>query len=101
MAQDILQTVVELQEPPGAATSASTFSWVSVLWDLGTSLSACMYQALCDSDSFGDRVQGTNRGLDVQDCLRYVFNPRLSCRAWLFIGGGMTFHNGKRCCSQY
>ncbi|CAN8004947.1 unnamed protein product [Ixodes hexagonus] len=69
MAQDILQTVVEFQEPPGAATSAVTFSRVSVLWDLGTSLSACIYQALCDSDSFGGRAQGTNRGLDVEDCL--------------------------------
>ncbi|KAM7285267.1 dmX-like protein 2 [Ixodes scapularis] len=69
MAQDILQTVVEFQEPPGAATSASTFSRVSVLWDLGTSLSACIYQALCDSDSFGGKAQGTNRGLDVEDCL--------------------------------
>ncbi|KAH9369978.1 hypothetical protein HPB48_001855 [Haemaphysalis longicornis] len=70
MAQDILLTVIDLQEPPGVATSASTFSRVSVLWDLGTSLSACIYQALCDSDSFGLKgQQGSNRGLDVEDCL--------------------------------
>ncbi|XP_077514309.1 rabconnectin-3 alpha isoform X3 [Amblyomma americanum] len=70
MAHDILLTVMDLEEPPGAATSASTFSRVSVLWDLGTSLSACIYQALCDSDSFGLKgQQGSNRGLDVEDCL--------------------------------
>ncbi|KAH7963092.1 hypothetical protein HPB52_019555 [Rhipicephalus sanguineus] len=61
---------MDLEEPPGEATSASTFSRVSVLWDLGTSLSACIYQALCDSDSFGLKgQQGSNRGLDVEDCL--------------------------------
>lgn len=70
MAHDILLTVMDLEEPPGEATSASTFSRVSVLWDLGTSLSACIYQALCDSDSFGLKgQQGSNRGLDVEDCL--------------------------------
>ncbi|XP_075752614.1 rabconnectin-3 alpha isoform X1 [Rhipicephalus microplus] len=70
MAHDILLTVIDLEEPPGEATSASTFSRVSVLWDLGTSLSACIYQALCDSDSFGLKgQQGSNRGLDVEDCL--------------------------------
>ncbi|EEC14047.1 dual oxidase maturation factor, putative [Ixodes scapularis] len=80
MAQDILQTVVEFQEPPGAATSASTFSRVSVLWDLGTSLSACIYQALCDSDSFGGKAQGTNRGLDNSHLLAGHAHrrPRLS-----------------------
>lgn len=69
MAHDILQTLIEMPDPPLAVTSAVLFSRVSVLWDLSMSLSACIYQALCDSDSFGGKLQGINRALDVEDCL--------------------------------
>ncbi|XP_064475038.1 dmX-like protein 2 [Ornithodoros turicata] len=69
MAHDILHTLIEMPDPPLAVTSAVLFSRVSVLWDLSMSLSACIYQALCDSDSFSGKLQGINRALDVEDCL--------------------------------
>lgn len=49
MTHDIIQTVVELEGPP--LILPPNYSEVYVLRDLGTSLSACIYQSLCDSEN--------------------------------------------------
>ncbi|RWS31393.1 dmX-like protein 2 [Leptotrombidium deliense] len=46
---DILKTVTELNLPP--LNLPPSYSLVHVLRDLGISLSACVYQSLCDSDN--------------------------------------------------
>ncbi|CRK90097.1 CLUMA_CG003815, isoform A [Clunio marinus] len=48
---DMLQTVVDLRGPPMGIRDAH-FSEVFVLRDLAVALSACIYQSLCDSDTF-------------------------------------------------
>jgi hypothetical protein len=54
-AHDMLQTIVELQSPP--MPSRTHFSEVFVLRDLAVALSACIYQSLCDSDTFSVKQQ--------------------------------------------
>ena len=49
MITDVLDTVTGLNSPP--FTLPSNYSEIYVLRDLGTSLSACIYQSLCDSDN--------------------------------------------------
>lgn len=48
---DMLQTVVELRGPPIGMHDPHT-SDVFILRDLAVALSACIYQSLCDSDTF-------------------------------------------------
>ncbi|KAG5673298.1 hypothetical protein PVAND_003358 [Polypedilum vanderplanki] len=48
---DMLQTVVELRGPPIGINDPQT-SDVFILRDLAVALSACIYQSLCDSDTF-------------------------------------------------
>lgn len=48
---DMLQTVVELRGPP-VGINDPHISDVFILRDLAVALSACIYQSLCDSDSF-------------------------------------------------
>nr|CAD7199839.1 unnamed protein product [Timema douglasi] len=55
---DMLQTIVELRSPP--MPSRAHFSEVFVLRDLAIALSACIYQSLCDSDTFSIKQQGDN-----------------------------------------
>ncbi|XP_066993059.2 dmX-like protein 2 isoform X2 [Anabrus simplex] len=53
---DMLQTIVELRNPP---MPSRTLCWseVFVLRDLAIALSACIYQSLCDSDTFSVKQQ--------------------------------------------
>lgn len=48
---DMLQTMVDLQQPPIGFKSPIS-SDVFVVRDLAVALSACIYQSLCDSDTF-------------------------------------------------
>ncbi|XP_069696328.1 dmX-like protein 2 isoform X4 [Periplaneta americana] len=57
-AHDMLQTIVELRSPP--MPSRTHFSEVFVLRDLAVALSACIYQSLCDSDTFSVKQQTDN-----------------------------------------
>lgn len=58
-----------MTEPP--AVSGSSYSHVIVLRDLSTSLSACIYESLCDSDNFIVK-QGGARGLSMEGLIRFV-----------------------------
>lgn len=49
--QDMLQTIVDLRSPP-IGLSVNGASKIFVLRDLAVALSACIYQSLCDSDTF-------------------------------------------------
>lgn len=48
---DMLQTMVSLRSPP-VGLQTSTASEIFILRDLAVALSACIYQSLCDSDTF-------------------------------------------------
>lgn len=48
----MLQKIVELTSVPNVNTSDSH---ILVLRDLAVALSACIYQCLCDSDSFSTK----------------------------------------------
>lgn len=48
---DMLQTIVDLRAPP-VGLQGSTASEIFILRDLAVALSACIYQSLCDSDTF-------------------------------------------------
>jgi DmX-like protein len=52
---DMLQTIIELRCPP--MPTRIHFSEVFVLRDLSVALSACIYQSLCDSDTFSVKQQ--------------------------------------------
>ncbi|XP_035825075.1 dmX-like protein 2 [Aplysia californica] len=47
--QDLLHAVVEMNSPPNAHTDIGV---VSTIRDLAVALSSCIYQSLCDSDTF-------------------------------------------------
>lgn len=47
----MLQTMVRLRSPP-VGLQSSTASEIFILRDLAVALSACIYQSLCDSDTF-------------------------------------------------
>lgn len=49
-AHDMLQTIIDFRNPP--MLTRAKFSHVFVLRDLSVALSACIYQSLCDSDTF-------------------------------------------------
>ncbi|XP_049821296.1 dmX-like protein 2 isoform X4 [Aethina tumida] len=51
LTQDMLQTMVELPQP------STSQSQLIVLRDLAVALSACIYQSLCDSDTFKSNLQ--------------------------------------------
>lgn len=57
-----------MTEPP--IFSGSSYSHVIVLRDLSTSLSACIYESLCDSDNFVVK-QGGARGLSMEELIRF------------------------------
>ena len=56
MSHDIIQTVIDLEGPP--LVLPPNYSQVYVLRDLGTSLSACIYQSLCDSETIALNKSG-------------------------------------------
>ncbi|XP_034195925.2 rabconnectin-3 alpha isoform X1 [Osmia lignaria lignaria] len=51
LAHDMLQTLVELRNPP-MPTRNTHYCEVFIMRDLAVALSACIYQSLCDSDTF-------------------------------------------------
>ncbi|GFY48442.1 dmX-like protein 2 [Trichonephila inaurata madagascariensis] len=66
LAHDILLTIIDMTDPP-TVTNAS-YSHLIVLRDLSTSLSACIYESLCDSDTFVVK-QGGARGLSMEELI--------------------------------
>lgn len=57
--QDLLQTILDFTHPPDTHTEIGL---VSTLRDLAVALSSCIYQSLCDSDSFS--VDAADVGID-------------------------------------
>lgn len=55
---DIVRTIVEFDSPPSLLENLSK---VVILRDLSASLAACIYQCLCDSDSFGTSLAANSR----------------------------------------
>lgn len=49
--QDMLQTIIDFRSPL-ISVKENTFSEIFVLKDLAVALSSCIYQSLCDSESF-------------------------------------------------
>lgn len=47
----MLQTIIELHCPP-MPTRNTHYREIFILRDLAVALSACIYQSLCDSDTF-------------------------------------------------
>lgn len=58
---DMLQTMVDMRSPPHAQRAAFP-SGIFVLRDLGVALSACIYQSLCDSDTFSVKQLTVSEG---------------------------------------
>jgi DmX-like protein len=56
---DMLQTVITLRGPPIGINDPHT-SDVFILRDLAVALSACIYQSLCDSDTFSVKQSSSN-----------------------------------------
>lgn len=71
---DILLTIIDMTEPP--AVTGTSYSHVVVLRDLSTSLSACIYESLCDSDTFIVK-QGGGRGLSMEELIRFENNLQI------------------------
>ena len=55
---DMVQTIIEFKSLPNLLEMLPT---IVTLRDLSTSLAACIYQCLCDSDSFGTSLAANNR----------------------------------------
>ncbi|XP_022913173.2 dmX-like protein 2 isoform X2 [Onthophagus taurus] len=64
LTHDMLQTMVELSQP------SVSQSQLLVLRDLAIALSACIYQSLCDSDTFKNAIQ------DSQECSTHLVGRR-------------------------
>lgn len=64
MTHDILLTIMEIVMPP--FMTSTSYSKVCILRDLSTSLSACIYQSLCDSDNFVVK-QSSGRNLTMEN----------------------------------
>ncbi|XP_023230378.1 dmX-like protein 2 [Centruroides sculpturatus] len=64
MTHDILLTIMEIAMPP--FMTSTSYSKVCILRDLSTSLSACIYQSLCDSDNFVVK-QNNGRNLAMEN----------------------------------
>ncbi|XP_059484944.1 dmX-like protein 2 [Neocloeon triangulifer] len=67
---DMLQTIIELRYPP--MPTRIHFSEVFVLRDLSVALSACIYQSLCDSDTFSVKQQQEGIGMETLARLNVV-----------------------------
>ncbi|KAG8181368.1 hypothetical protein JTE90_008839 [Oedothorax gibbosus] len=66
LAHDILLTIIDMTDPP--MVTSSSYSHVIVLRDLSTSLSSCIYESLCDSDTFVVK-QGGPKGLSMEELI--------------------------------
>ncbi|XP_062554540.1 dmX-like protein 2 isoform X3 [Armigeres subalbatus] len=58
---DMLQTMVDMRSPPHAQRTIFP-NGIFVLRDLGVALSACIYQSLCDSDTFSVKQLTVSEG---------------------------------------
>jgi len=72
-AHDMLQTMAEMRSAP--LPSRAVLAEVIVLRDLAIALSACIYQSLCDSDSFSVKQaqEVHNPGMDTLARLNLVY----------------------------
>ncbi|KAG5343356.1 DMXL2 protein, partial [Acromyrmex heyeri] len=61
LAHDMLQTLVELRNPP-MPNRNTHYCEVFIMRDLAVALSACIYQSLCDSDTFVMKHHQPDRG---------------------------------------
>lgn len=61
LSQDILHTIIEIPIPPNLATDVGN---VFLLRNLAVALSSCIYQCLCDSDSFVVSLNDEDVGLE-------------------------------------
>uniref|UniRef100_A0A182NDD9 RAVE complex protein Rav1 C-terminal domain-containing protein n=1 Tax=Anopheles dirus TaxID=7168 RepID=A0A182NDD9_9DIPT len=64
---DMLQTMVNMRTPPHMNRAYTFPSGIFVLRDLAVALSACIYQSLCDSDTFSVK-QSSIEGISSQGC---------------------------------
>uniref|UniRef100_A0A182QT69 RAVE complex protein Rav1 C-terminal domain-containing protein n=1 Tax=Anopheles farauti TaxID=69004 RepID=A0A182QT69_9DIPT len=64
---DMLQTMVNMRTPPHMNRAYTFPSGIFVLRDLAVALSACIYQSLCDSDTFSVK-QSSIEGIGSQGC---------------------------------
>ncbi|XP_022257757.1 dmX-like protein 2 isoform X5 [Limulus polyphemus] len=62
MTHDILRCITEIGNPP--SVNRGNFNQVNVLQGLGTALSACIYQSLCDSDNFNVKQSSSTLGTE-------------------------------------
>ncbi|CAN0074622.1 unnamed protein product [Lampetra planeri] len=71
LAHDILRTVSDMPAPPEPPKDNPQASWgVHMIYVLAASLSACVYQSLCDSHSFSSEVASCPfTGLSYKSCL--------------------------------
>lgn len=68
MTQDLLHTVIEMTLPPGIGSHMKT---VFTMRNLSLALSACVYQCLCDCDSFVVSLS-ENADASLEGFTRYV-----------------------------
>ncbi|XP_041373660.1 dmX-like protein 2 isoform X2 [Gigantopelta aegis] len=61
LSQDLLHTIIEMVVPPGFETDTGN---VFLLRNLAVALSSCIYQCLCDSDSFIVSLTDVDVGLE-------------------------------------
>lgn len=57
MTQDLLHSVIEIMSPPGVDSAINT---VLTMRNLCIALSSCIYQCLCDCDSFVVSLKESN-----------------------------------------
>lgn len=89
---DMLQTVVELRGPPIGINDPNT-SDVFILRDLAVALSACIYQSLCDSDTFSVKQ------ISASEChspgMETIAKLNASCQSTHLMANA-TAHNRRR-----
>ena len=69
MTQDLLHSIVEQKAPPGVSSNMNT---VLVMENLCIALSSCLYQCLCDCDSFVVSLSEAQGG-NMEEFSTYVF----------------------------
>ncbi|XP_040162057.1 dmX-like protein 2 isoform X4 [Anopheles arabiensis] len=65
---DMLQTMVNMRTPPHMNRAYTFPSGIFVLRDLAVALSACIYQSLCDSDTFSVKQSSSSIDGGSQGC---------------------------------
>ncbi|XP_071118494.1 dmX-like protein 2 isoform X1 [Haliotis cracherodii] len=86
LSQDILHTIIEIPIPPNLATDVGN---VFLLRNLAVALSSCIYQCLCDSDSFVVSLNDEDVGLEG------FTGPNFVCQAsYLMAGVRRQRHRG-------